>query len=64
MSTRRTYEAIAAGIKVAREQTFKDLDAGRESGVDLAAHCIAGALAGDHPGFDTERFLRDAGVRP
>jgi hypothetical protein len=62
MSTRRTYEAVTRGLKAAMRPS-RPMNDDHNIAVEDAAEHVADELAKDHPGFDRERFLRDAGAK-
>lgn len=62
--TRKDYERIAAAIRDANEETRAEFGPDSHNvGLLKAATYIADELGTDNPRFDTERFLRAAGLR-
>lgn len=55
---RRDYELLTDALRSARAAQ----PCAYNDGVNAAANDIADALKADNPKFDSERFLRDAGV--
>ena len=56
--SKKDYEAVAAVLKLTRDQAIEDGEPAVAQGVYEAALVVMGVFAVDNPRFDRERFMK------